>query len=97
MPAEMGLLNSIMPGVAGVAPFLWTAFAVRPRPFRACFFRATWLAAAAEHPPSQRSAVLSRPRPPRFSGGLPDTARYPFANSMTFELLRGGPQGYAAS
>jgi MFS transporter, PPP family, 3-phenylpropionic acid transporter len=94
-PAEMGLLNAIMPGVAAVAPFLWTAYADATRRGEGIFRWVTWLTAAtalllpnAERFPLAAAAVscLAVFRAPLI----------PFANSMTFRALKGRPQGYAA-
>ena len=95
LPAEMGLLNSIMPGVAAVAPFLWTAYADATRRGERIFFWSTWLAAAAALllPNAQRFVAAAAAA---FCLAVFRTPLIPFANSMTFRVLKGRPQGYAA-
>jgi PPP family 3-phenylpropionic acid transporter len=93
--AEIGLLNSIMPGVAAVAPFLWTAYADATRRGERIFLWNTWLSAL---------AALLLPNASRFAPAAVvvfcvaafRTPLIPFANSMTFRALKGRPQGYAA-
>lgn len=93
--AEIGVLNAITPGVATVAPFLWTAYADATRSGDRIFLWTTWLSAV---------AALALPNARRF---LPAalgilclavfrTPLIPLANSMTFRLLQGRPHGYAA-
>ncbi len=93
--AEIGLLNALMPGVAVVAPFLWTAYADRTRRGDRIFLWNSWLAAAAALllPGARRVA------PAAAVVFLVATFRaplIPLANSMAFRALPGRPQGYAA-
>ena len=82
----MGLLNSIMPGVAAVAPFLWTAYADATRRGERIFLWATWLAAAAALllPNAQRFVAAAAAV---FCLAVFRTPLIPFANSMTFGVL----------
>ena len=91
----MGLLNSIMPGVAAVAPFLWTAYADVTRRGERIFFWTTWLAAAAALllPNAQRFVAAAAAV---FCLAVFRTPLIPIANSMTFRALKGRPQDYAA-
>jgi PPP family 3-phenylpropionic acid transporter len=93
--AEVGVLNSIMPGVATVAPFLWTAYADATRRSDRIFLWTTWLSAltALMLPNAQRfvPAALGI-----FCLAIVRTPLIPFANSMTFRALRDRPQRYAA-
>jgi hypothetical protein len=82
----MGLLNSIMPGVAAVAPFLWTAYADATRRGERIFLWATWLAAAAALllPNAQRFVAATAAV---FCLAVFRTPLIPFANSMTFGVF----------
>jgi PPP family 3-phenylpropionic acid transporter len=92
--AEIGLLNAIMPGVAIVAPFLWTALADATRQGDRIFLWNTWLsmAAALLLPVARRvvPAGLSILCVAAFR-----TPLIPLANSMTFRALKDRPHGYA--
>jgi len=92
---EIGALNSVMPGVATVAPFLWTAYADATRRSDRIFLWTTWLSAltALMLPNAQRfvPAALGI-----FCLAIVRTPLIPFANSMTFRALRDRPHGYAA-
>jgi PPP family 3-phenylpropionic acid transporter len=91
---EIGLLNAIMPGVAIVAPFLWTAYADATRQGDRIFLWNTWLSVG---------AALLLPAARRFTAaGLSifclaafRTPLIPLANSMAFQALKGRPHGYA--
>ena len=84
-----------MPGVATVAPFLWTAYADATRRSDRIFLWTTWLSAL---------AALMLPNVQRFVPAalgivclaIVRTPLVPFANSMTFRALRDRPQRYAA-
>ena len=91
----MGLLNSIMPGVAAVAPFLWTAYADATRRGEPIFRWTTWLTAAAALllPNAQRFVAAAAAV---FCLAVFRTPLIPIANSMTFRALKGRPQDYAA-
>jgi PPP family 3-phenylpropionic acid transporter len=92
--AEIGLLNAIMPGVATVAPFFWTAYADLTRRGDRIFLCTTWLSAL---------AACAIPNAQRFVPAAVGvlclavfrTPLIPFANSMTLRALRDRPQGYA--
>ena len=84
-----------MPGVATVAPFLWTAYADATRRSDRIFLWTTWLSAL---------AALMLPNVQRFVPAalgivclaIVRTPLVPFANSMAFRALRDRPQRYAA-
>ena len=84
-----------MPGVATVAPFLWTAYADATRGGDRIFLWTTWLSAAAALllPNAQRfvPAALGI-----FCLAIVRTPLIPFANSMTFRAIQDRPQRYAA-
>ncbi len=94
-PAEIGVLNAVMPGVATVAPFLWTAYADVTRRGDRIFLWTTWLSAL---------AACALPNAQRFASAAVGvfclaafrTPLIPFANSMTLRALRDRPQRYAA-
>lgn len=94
-PAEIGLLNAIMPATATVAPFLWTAVADATRQGERIFLLNTWLCGV---------AALLLPLLGEFwlvAGAVALFAfvrapLIPLANSMTFQALGGKRQGYAA-
>lgn len=92
--SEIGLLNAIMPGVATVAPFLWAAYADATRSGDRIFLWTTWLSALAALllPNAQRfvPAALGI-----FCLAVFRTPLIPFANSMTFRVLKDRPQRYA--
>jgi PPP family 3-phenylpropionic acid transporter len=92
--AEIGALNAIMPGVACVAPFLWTAYADITRQGDRIFRLNSWLAALAAiclplltWMPAVAAAVLlfAALRAPLI----------PLANAMAFQALTGRRQGFA--
>jgi len=93
--AEIGLLNAIMPAVATVAPFLWTAYADVTRRGDRIFLWSTWVSAF---------AAIALPNAQRFvpaAVGIFCLAAFrtpliPFANSMTLRALKDRPQRYAA-
>ena len=84
-----------MPGVATVAPFLWAAYADATRRGDRIFLWTTWFSAL---------AALILPNARRFvpaALGIFCLAAFrtpliPFANSMTFRVLKDRPQRYAA-
>ncbi len=84
-----------MPGVATVAPFLWTAYADATRRGDRIFLWTTWLSAL---------AALALPNARRFVPAalgifclaIFRTPLIPLANSMTFRALKDRPQRYAA-
>ena len=83
-----------MPGVAIVAPFLWTAYADATRQSDRIFLWNTWLSVG---------AALLLPAARKFAAaGLSifclaafRTPLIPLANSMAFQALKGRPHGYA--
>jgi PPP family 3-phenylpropionic acid transporter len=94
-PPDLGLLNAIAPAITVLAPFLWTAYADATRQGERIFLINTWIAALA--------ALLF----PNLAGFWPVAAAVlvyaafrtpliPLANSMTFRVLAGRRQGYAA-
>ena len=92
--AEIGALNAIMPGVACVAPFLWTAYADATRKGDRIFLLNSCLAALAAlllplltWMPAVVVAVIvfAAVRAPLI----------PLANAMAFQALGGRRQGYA--
>ena len=89
------MLNAITPGVAAVAPFVWTAYADATRSGGRIFLWTTWLSALTGLvlPNAQRfgSAALGM-----VALAIARTPLIPFANSMTFRALQGRPQAYAA-
>lgn len=92
---QIGLLNSIMPGVAVFAPFLWTAYADATRQGERIFLANTWICAL---------VALLIPNLGRFFAvatamlafSLFRTPLIPLANSMTFRALADRRQGFAA-
>ncbi len=83
-----------MPGVAAVAPFLWTAYADVTRRGNRIFLWTTWLSAlAASALPSARRFVPAAIVV--FCLAVFRTPLIPFANSMTLRALRDRPQRYA--
>lgn len=93
--AEIGVLNAITPGVAIVAPFLWTAYADATRRGDRVFLWNTWLsvAAALVVPVARRFALAGLGV---FCLAVFRTPLIPLANSMAFRALKGRPHGYAA-
>ncbi|MBI4537220.1 MAG: MFS transporter [candidate division NC10 bacterium] len=92
--AEIGALNAIMPGVACVAPFLWTAYADATRQGDRIFRLNSWLCALTAlllplltWMPAVAAAmvVFAAVRAPLI----------PLANAMAFQALGGHRQGYA--
>lgn len=92
---EIGALTAIGPGVAAIAPFLWTAYADATRQGDRIFLRNTWLTALAAlflplvtWLPAVAFAMLlfAAVRAPLI----------PLANAMTLQALGGRRQGYAA-
>lgn len=92
--AEIGLLNAIMPGVATVAPFFWTAYADLSRRGDRIFLWTTWLSAiaACALPNAQRFVPAAVGV---FCLAIFRTPLIPFANSMTLRALQDRPQRYA--
>lgn len=92
--AEIGALSAITPGVACVAPFLWTVYADATRQGDRIFLLNSWLAALF----ASLLPLLSRV--PAAGVGLLLLAAVrapliPLANSMSFQLLQGRREGYA--
>lgn len=95
LSVQIGLLNSIMPGVAAFAPFLWTAYADATRQGERIFLFNTWICAL---------IALLIPNLGRFFAvatamlafSLFRTPLIPLANSMTFRALADRRQEYAA-
>jgi PPP family 3-phenylpropionic acid transporter len=93
--ADIGLLNAVMPAVATVAPFLWTAYADATRRADRIFLWTTWLSAV---------SALALPNARRFAPAaagvfclaLFRTPLIPLANSMAFRVLKQRPERYAA-
>ena len=83
-----------MPGVAAVAPFLWTAYADATRRGERIFLWNSWLAATAALllPTARRVAPAAMVV---FSVAAFRAPLIPLANSMTFRTLQGRPQGFA--
>jgi PPP family 3-phenylpropionic acid transporter len=93
--ARIGLLNSIMPGVAAFAPFLWTAYADATRQGERIFLVNTWICAlVALLIPNLDGFLAVATAVLAFS--LFRTALIPLANSMTFRALADRRQGFAA-
>jgi MFS transporter, PPP family, 3-phenylpropionic acid transporter len=92
--AELGLLSAIAPGVAAIAPFLWTAYADATRQGERIFLWNTWAAAlTAFFLPNLRAFL-----PVALAVLVYSTFRMaliPLANSMVFRALAGHRQGYA--
>jgi len=94
-PAQIGLLNSIMPGVAVFAPFLWTAYADATRKGERIFLLNTWICAL---------VALLIPNLDRFLAvatavlafALFRTPLISLANSMTFRALADRRERFAA-
>jgi PPP family 3-phenylpropionic acid transporter len=88
------VLNALMPGVAVVAPFLWTALADATRQGDKIFLWNTWLSVG---------AALLLPVARRFVPAGASilcvavfrTPLIPLANSMAFRTLKDRPHGYA--
>lgn len=88
------MLNAIMPGVATMAPFLWTALADATRQGDRIFLWNTWLS---------MTTVLFLPIARRvvpaalaiFCLAMFRTPLIPLANSMAFRVLRNRSHGYA--
>jgi PPP family 3-phenylpropionic acid transporter len=93
--SEIGLLNAVMPGVAIVAPFLWTAYADATRTGDRIFLWNTWLSAGAALllPVAQGFAFAAVSV---FCLAIFRTPLIALANSMAFRALKGRPHGYAA-
>lgn len=91
---QLGLLNAIFPGVAALAPFVWTAYADATRRGEAIFRINTWVAALAALwlpnlegllPMAVAVLVYSVFRAPLI----------PLVNSMAFRVLASRPHGFA--
>lgn len=94
-PAEIGILNAIMPGVAAFAPFLWTAYADATRQGERIFLVNTWISAlAALLIPHLGGVGTAAAAVLVFS--LFRTPLIPLANSMTFRALAGRRERFAA-
>jgi PPP family 3-phenylpropionic acid transporter len=93
--AQIGLLNSITPGVAAFAPFLWTAYADATRQGERIFLVNTWISAlVAFLIPNLEGLLAAATAVLAFA--LFRTALIPLANSMTFRALADRRQGFAA-
>lgn len=93
-PTQLGLLNAIAPGVAAIAPFLWTAYADATRQGERIFLWNTWATALTAFLLPNLQAFL----PVAMAVLIYSTFRMaliPLANSMTFQALAGRRQGYA--
>ena len=93
-PVEIGALSAIAPGVACIAPFLWTAYADATRQGRRIVRVNSWVAALAAlllpflpWPPAAALALLLF--------AVVRAPLIPLANAMTFQALEGRRQAYA--
>ena len=88
-------MSAIAPGVAALAPFLWTAYADATRQGERIFLWNTWIAAlTAFLLPNLRAFLPVALAVLAYSAFR--MALIPLANSMTFQALDGRRQGYAA-
>lgn len=94
-PTQLGLLNAIAPGVAAIAPFLWTIYADVTRQGERIFLWNTWAAALTAFLLPNLQAFLAVAMAMLIYSTF-RMALIPLANSMTFQALAGRRQGYAA-